>query len=82
MWAIERSCKGTFILEMFLCVSSKEKIISEFKNGQHNLENMVIFICDDEFVLMKAMDVKTQAETWQPNGLLLQKNMAYVPLIC
>lgn len=36
----------------------KKKIISEFKNGQHNLENMVIFICDDEFVLMKAMDVK------------------------
>ena len=63
MWAIERSCKETFILEMFWGVSSKEKIISEFKNGQHNLENMVIFICDDEFVLMKATDVKTQTET-------------------
>lgn len=29
---------------MFLCVSNKEEIISEFKNSQHNLENMVIFI--------------------------------------
>lgn len=48
---------------MFWGVSSKEKNYFEFKNGQHNLENMVIFICDDEFVLMKATDVKTQTET-------------------
>ena len=58
---------------VFVWVKQRKKIISEFKNGQHNLENMVIFICDDEFVLMKAMGVKTQTETWQPNGLLLHK---------
>lgn len=48
VWARERSCKGTFILEMFLCVSNRDEIISEFKNGQHNLENMAIFIHDNK----------------------------------
>lgn len=63
-----------FILEILLCVSNREEIISEFKNGQHNLENMVIFIHDNNLFLMKAMDVQTQTESRKPNGLLLQKH--------
>lgn len=45
------------------CVSHREEIISEFKNSQHNLENMVLFIHDNKRVLMKARDVQTQTES-------------------
>lgn len=30
------------------CVCQTDEIISEFKNGQHNLENMAIFIHDNK----------------------------------
>lgn len=35
---------------MFFCEANREEIISEFKNSQHNLENMVIFIHDNKHV--------------------------------
>lgn len=65
------------------CVSHREEIISEFKNSQHNLENMVIFIHDNKCILMKAMDVQTQTESWHPMAFFFfYKNHDICPLIC
>lgn len=67
---------------MLFCVSNEEEVISEFKNSQHKLENIVIFIYNNKCVFSKSHGCPNTNGIMTIQWPLFTKNMTYVPLIC